>query len=90
MSEKNEKTTSLDSDIEKVHIETYSVISKDQFVQSDAEKKLVKKINWIFMPFVCCILFIQVNICFYFLSNRKIHSYFFSSLLINLHLAQLA
>ncbi|KAI7892323.1 major facilitator superfamily domain-containing protein [Mucor mucedo] len=29
------------------------------FVQSDAEKKLVKKINYTFMPFVCVLLFIQ-------------------------------
>ncbi|GAA5800692.1 major facilitator superfamily domain-containing protein [Helicostylum pulchrum] len=59
MSEKNDKATSLDSDVEKIQIETHSVISNDPFVQSEAEKKLVKKINWTFMPFVCCILFIQ-------------------------------
>lgn len=32
-------------------------------VMSDVEKKLVRKINWTFMPYVCLILFIQVRIC---------------------------
>lgn len=31
------------------------------FVQSEAEKKLVRKINYTFMPFVCVLLFIQVS-----------------------------
>lgn len=41
-------------------LETCSVDSLP-FVQSDAEKKLVKKINYTFMPFVCVLLFIQVS-----------------------------
>lgn len=30
------------------------------FTQRKAEKKLVKRINWTFIPFACLILFIQV------------------------------
>jgi hypothetical protein len=40
--------------------ESISVIDQALFVKSDAEKKLVKKINYTFMPFACLILFIQV------------------------------
>ncbi len=60
--EKAEKTSSFSSDVK--DIEEHSVIEEKitskAHVYSSAEKKLLKKINWTFMPFVCVSLFIQV------------------------------
>jgi hypothetical protein len=49
---------------EKSDVETYSIEQQQEapFVKSEAERKLVKKLNWTFMPFVCLIVFIQVSI----------------------------
>lgn len=52
------------------------------FVQSEAEKKLVKKINYTFMPFVCLLLFIQVSTYNHDMYQIKIPNVF-PSMLIN-------
>ncbi|CAO3642564.1 unnamed protein product [Mucor hiemalis] len=59
--EKVEKTPSFSSDIKDVKESSSSVEGEksSKFVYSPAEKKLVRKINWILMPFVCVSLFIQ-------------------------------
>ncbi|KAI8637182.1 major facilitator superfamily domain-containing protein [Parasitella parasitica] len=57
-----EKTLSKDNSIEKVDIEYVksSIISEEsEFEASPAEKKVIKKINLAFAPFLCLILFIQ-------------------------------
>jgi hypothetical protein len=49
-----------------------SFVSKDEFqteeqvpfVKSEAEVKFVKKMNMRFIPFVCVILFLQVNLIY--------------------------
>lgn len=64
--EKNEKATSILSIDYKDDLEKHSTISEKDtkpaaHVYSPDEKKLLKKINWVFMPFVCVALFIQVK-----------------------------
>lgn len=70
-STKLEKTTSFNSknELEEIEERAQSISQKDHhFVPSPEEKKLVRKLNWTFMPYVCLIVFIQVN------SNRKIYN----------------
>lgn len=61
----DEKASSIQSSPEKTD-ETFSeeqpYLEQIPFVKSEAEKKLVRKLNWTFMPFVCLIIFVQVNI----------------------------
>ncbi|GAA5815396.1 hypothetical protein MFLAVUS_008904 [Mucor flavus] len=60
MEEKYQKPSSFTSKDGQEHIETFSTTSKDApFVPSKAEQKLVKKLNWSFMPFVCVLIFVQ-------------------------------
>lgn len=49
--------------IQDTKVETQHVEKTAQHVMSSVEKKLVRKINWTFMPYVCLILFIQVRMC---------------------------
>lgn len=63
--EKNEKEPSVLSIDYKDDLEKHSTISEKDAkpvdnIHSPEEMKLLKKINWIFMPFVCVALFIQV------------------------------
>lgn len=60
MDEKTEKRSSVDGSIEKIDIEHTSITENKKFKATPAEKKLVKKINTAFAPFLCLILFIQV------------------------------
>lgn len=59
---KLEKTASFNSKDELEEIEETSSRKEGEFKPSEEEKKLVKKINWTFMPYVCLIVFIQVSI----------------------------
>lgn len=66
----DEKASSIQSSPETSEkLKTDEIFSEEQpyleqipFVKSEAEKKLVRKLNWTFMPFVCLIIFVQVNI----------------------------
>lgn len=58
----DEKPPSYNQDTK---VETQHVEKTVPHVMSAVEKKLVRKINWTFMPYVCLILFIQVRICVY-------------------------
>lgn len=60
MDEKTEKRSSVDDSIEKIDIEHASTSENKKFIATPTEKKLVKKINRAFAPFLCLILFIQV------------------------------
>lgn len=54
----------MDDKVEKSSFKSKDSISIEEnvpYVQSEEEKKLVKKINWTFVPFVVVILFIQVK-----------------------------
>lgn len=59
---KLEKTASFNSKDELEEIEETSSRTQPEFKPSEEEKKLVRKINWTFMPYVCLIVFIQVSI----------------------------
>ncbi|KAF1798858.1 major facilitator superfamily domain-containing protein [Mucor lusitanicus] len=59
MDEKTEKRSSVDDSIEKIDIEHASTSENKKFIATPTEKKLVKKINRAFAPFLCLILFIQ-------------------------------
>lgn len=64
MNERTERRPSVDGSIEKTDIEYVSssiTSEKHKFIASPAEKKVVKKINRAFAPFLCLILFIQVQ-----------------------------
>lgn len=56
---KLEKTASFNSKDELEEIEETSSRTQPEFKPSEEEKKLVRKINWTFMPYVCLIVFIQ-------------------------------
>jgi hypothetical protein len=56
-----EKTTTASFTSDTKDIETQITENVVPFEKSAAEKKLVRKINWTLMPFVCVILFIQVK-----------------------------
>lgn len=72
MDDKAEKPSSFVSKNEQEHIETFTTASKEApFVPSKEEKKLVKKLNWTFMPYVCVLVFIQV--CLDFSPLFKLH-----------------
>jgi hypothetical protein len=58
MNERPDDNSSISN--EKLEIEV-SFVQDRPFEKSEAEKKLVKKINRTFMPYACAILFIQVN-----------------------------
>jgi hypothetical protein len=55
-----DKTSSFNSKLEKEEIEIVAPQEENPFTQSEAERKLVKKMNWTFAPFLCLVLFIQV------------------------------
>lgn len=61
--EKEKTNSSFTSETKDIETHTTEHVNADPgmpFEKSAAEKKLFKKINWTFMPFVCVILFIQV------------------------------
>lgn len=63
MNEKTEGSPSVDGSIEKTDIEyvlSSTLSENSKFIPSPAEKKVIKKINRAFAPFLCLILFIQV------------------------------
>lgn len=35
--------------------------TNDNFIKSEAEKRLVRKLNWLVLPIIFLIIFIQVN-----------------------------
>lgn len=62
MNRKSDKALSFDTTYDREEVEvSSSMMEETPFVPSEAEKKLVQKINWTFMPFVCLLIFIQVN-----------------------------
>lgn len=59
-----EKAAGESPDLEKDDISPSlkdGLIKRGRFVKSPEERKLVKKINWVFMPLVVLILFVQVD-----------------------------
>jgi hypothetical protein len=46
---------------------------QNEFTKSPAERKLVKKINYTFMPFVVFIIFIQVKSLIFFFNEKYTH-----------------
>lgn len=93
MDEKTEKNPSVAGSIEKIDIEHASTSENKRFIGTPSEKKLVKKINLAFAPFLCLILFIQVslaveiqpyektNFCTVLRQNNAVHSCHSSTIL---------
>ena len=60
---KLEKMTSFNSknEVNEIELSLTEKSKENHFVPSPEERKLVKKLNYTFMPFVCMIVFIQVS-----------------------------
>lgn len=84
MGEKETDAASLDSKYSK---EEVAHQEQAPFVYSDAEKKLVRKMNWRFAPFLLVILFLQVkyNAFHTKLFTRLLIIYLYISFLTNKH-----